>query len=146
ADTFTNNWAYHPFRTPRGTSTLDANGGSWLGKRVIVTPGGDYLFETIWKDTAVIRTQAKVGERWMFHNDSSNRHYMADVTSMEVMLVAGNADSVKRITISAFENDIPNPADSFDGSEIILSKTHGFAQTFDLYMFPYHPHYSDTIS
>ena len=138
---------YYPFRTPRGLSsgTLTSS-GSWLGRKVTANTDGTYLFETIWKDTAVIKTQAAVGDSWMFHNDSSNRHYMAELISVDMMNVAGQPDSVKKIVITAFENNLPNPADSFDGAEIILSKTYGFAQSIDLYMFPYHPYNNDTIT
>lgn len=132
-------WRYHPFRTPRGASgTLDHKGGSWLGHNVVAQPNGDFLFFTTWGDTVLIKTQAQVGDQWRFLDDSSNRHYTAKLAAMEVMDVAGNTDSVKRITINAYLNGQPNPADSFDAVDIILSKHYGFAEVFDLYFFPYH--------
>lgn len=42
---------YYPFHTPRGwydesgTGELDSNGGSWLGKKVVQYPSGDWVFD-----------------------------------------------------------------------------------------------------
>jgi len=133
---------YYPFRSARGTyvlQPLNENGGSWLGKNVIERPDGTFLFDNMWNDTVVIRTQAMSGETWMFFNDTSQIWYTATLTSIDTMTVLGSSDSVKHIRITAYRDGLINIADSINGFEMILSKEHGFIQTFDLFTFPYHP-------
>src|SRR5436309_12088894 len=55
---------YYPYHTPRGYygcgswAALDTMGGSWLGKKVIQKPNGDFLFDNMWGDTVLIKTRA----------------------------------------------------------------------------------------
>ena len=141
---------YYPFHTLRGkcyipnisghpaSGILDSNGGSWLGKKVMQKANGDFLFDNIWNDTLVIKTQAKLGDSWTLYSDTSTRFYQATVSSLDTMTILGVADSVKTISITAYNGssiDATNPINKF---KIILSKNHGFTQVFDLYTFPYH--------
>jgi hypothetical protein len=137
------NTIYYPFHTPRGNyfsnPNLDFTGGSWLGKRVIKTTDGTYYFDNIWNDTTVIKTQANVGDSWMFFNDTTSRYYMALLQSRDTMTVLGSLDSIKTILITAHDISGIVQSDPVDSFQIILSKNHGFVQIFDLYTFPYHP-------
>lgn len=140
---------YYPFRTIRGTYVrcerfglyepiLDSNGGCWLGKKVIQQADGTYLFDNLWNDTVVIKTQANVGDTWNFFNDTSKFSYRASVTSVGTMTILGSMDSIKRIAIYADSNEASYPADPVNNFEIILSKNNGFVKVIDLYTFPYH--------
>lgn len=137
---------YYPFKTPRGyydfnTTQLDSNGGSWVGGKVIAQNNGNYLFDNFWGDTAIIKTQAALGDQWTFYQHLLSPYsYRAQVTGIDTMSFLGYTDSVKKIKISAYNGVNLNPSDSMHNFEIILSKSHGFVQTFDIYMFPYHPH------
>ena len=133
---------YHPFRTVRmlnyWMSAVDSNGGSWLGKNVVAQPGGSFLFDNIYGDTVLIETMANVGDNWMFYNDTTNNYYTATISSIDTMTILGNPDSIKRITLTAYVNGVYAPSDSFDNTELVLSKNYGFVQAIDLYNFPYH--------
>ncbi len=134
---------YYPFHTVRGTygyhlPSLDTNGGSWLGKKVIQEADGTFLFDNYWGDTVVIRTQANVGDTWMLYNDTTYWYYTATMTSKGIMTVLGVPDSEKTIKITAYKNGNINIADPLNDLNIIITKNHGFAQVCDLYMFPMH--------
>jgi hypothetical protein len=140
-----NNTVYYPFHTARGhylanpyAPALDSTGGSWLGKKVIKASDGTYYFDNIWHDTCVIKTQANVGDSWVFFNDATTRYYMALLQSVDTMTVLGNIDSIKTILITAHDINGIITADPVDSFQIFLSKNHGFVQIFDLYTFPYH--------
>ena len=154
--------AYYPFHTTRGVNygfptyaTLDTNTGSWLGKTVLKLSDGTFLFDNMWQDTIVIRTQAQVGDSWIFYNDTTPQYYRATVVSADTMTVAGIVDSIKTISISAYNTGGPDPANPLNNFRIVLSKNHGFADVFDLYTFPYrrpdtvgyssHDYYQDYI-
>jgi hypothetical protein len=139
---------YYPYRSARVVGynydysvfplTTDFDGGSWLGKRVIKQNNGTWLFDNIWNDTVVIKSQAAVGDAWPFFNDVTNISYIATVTSIDTMTVLGSVDSVKTIQITADTAGIPRTWDPVNNFQIKLSKDHGFVQAIDLYTFPYH--------
>ncbi|MDR3679389.1 MAG: T9SS type A sorting domain-containing protein [Flavipsychrobacter sp.] len=138
-----NTTVYYPFHTARGTygyqlPSLDTNGGSWLGKRVVQEPDGTFLFDNYWGDTVIIKTQANVGDTWMLYNDTTHWYYTATMTSKGIMTVLGVPDSEKTIKIAAYKNGSINTADPLNDLNIIITKNHGFAQVCDLYMFPMH--------
>jgi hypothetical protein len=143
----------YPFRSPRGPYMsagwgifLDTNGGSWLGKEVIVRQDGSTLFDTYWGDTVVIQSSATMGSSWVFYNDTSGRHYLATVTSIDTMTLLGALDSVKTITIGAYSGQNINTSDVMHNKTIVLSKDHGLVKTFSLYLFPFHPPHLQNIS
>lgn len=133
---------YYPFHTVRGNylsgSTLDSNGGSWLGKKVIQKTDGTFLFDNIWNDTVIIKTQAHTGDSWAFYTDTTLLHYLATVTSEDTMTVLGSLDSIKTIRINAYNGSGLDPTDSLNNFQVILSKNKGFVKVFDLQTFPYH--------
>ena len=141
--TFADSTIYYPFHTPRGSYTtppftLDNNGGSWLGKRVLQLNDGTFIFDSYWNDSVIIKTQANVGENWVFYSDVSSLYYKATVVAIDTMTVLSSIDSVKIILITS-ENGIgPVHTDPVDSFRIILSKANGFVQIFDLFTFPYH--------
>ena len=137
---------YYPYHTARTShyagipsgQIIDTNGGSWLGKKVIQLADGTFLFDNIWHDTTVIKTQANVGDSWVFFNDTTSVYYVASVTSLDTMTVLGVLDTIKTITITADSGGASWPVDPVNNFQIKLSKNNGFVQVFDLYTFPYH--------
>ncbi len=135
---------YYPFHTSRGTyssssfSNLDTTGGSWLGKHVLQLSNGTFIFDDNWNDSVIIKTQANLGDSWVFYQDSGDVYYKASVISIDTLTMAGIFDTVKSIQINAYIGSAVYTSDSVNGMQIILSKNHGFYQVPDLYTFPYH--------
>ena len=138
---------YYPFHTPRGVydgpplvvlPPLDSTGGSWLGKRVLQLNDGTFIFDDNWHDSVIIKTQATLGDSWVFYQDTSSVYYTARVVSIDTMSVLGTLDTVKTILINAYNGTSLIATDPENGFQILLSKNHGFLQVFDLYTFPYH--------
>jgi len=137
---------YYPFHTPRGAyddtthlpNALDTNGGSWLGKKVLQKGDGTFLFDNYWNDSVIIKTQANIGDSWVFYSDISSLYYKATVVNIDTMTVLGAIDSVKTIMITANNGAGIVANDALDSFNIILSKNNGFVQVSDLYTFPYH--------
>ena len=150
AKTFADSIVYYPYHTPRGrylqNPALDSTGGSWLGKRVLQLNDGTFLFDNIWNDTVVIKTQAHAGDNWIFYNDTTKLFYQAEVLTEDTMTVLGSVDSIKRILITARNTAGIVTTDPANGFQVILSKNNGFVQAFDLYTFPYHAPDSGYIS
>jgi hypothetical protein len=144
--TYPDSTVYFPFRTQRGPYLgsgtgifpVDMNGGCWLGKRITELADGTALFENIWQDSVVIKTQAGLGDTWIFYQDTSNVYYQAEITSLSTQVIYGTTDSVKTISIKAFDRDTGFvPSDPVNGLQIILSKNYGFYSVFDIYLFPH---------
>ena len=130
---------FHPFRSPRNYyQTLDNNGGSWLGKHVTRLANGTFLFDNLWNDTVIIRSQAMLNETWTMYDDATSTNYSATLTSVDTMTILGLLDSIKTITINAFDGSQSLISDPLDNKQIVLSKAHGIVQTMDLFTFPAH--------
>ncbi len=147
-------YPFHSFRAksyllggaPGSTRSLDSNGGSWLGKKVVEKTDGTFLFDDVWHDTVVIKTRANVGDTWKFYDDTTQVSYNATLTSLDTMTVLGILDSVKTITISADSAGVVRFLDPVNNFKIKLSKNHGFVDAIDLYTFPFHfPNQYDKI-
>jgi hypothetical protein len=142
--TYADSVVYYPFHTPRGryynwsSTALDSTGGSWLGKHVVQLGDGTFLFDNLWGDTIIIKSQASVGDSWVFCRDTSSLYYRADLVAKDTMTVLGTLDSVKTVLITARRGSSIVTTDMVDSFQIILSKNNGFVQVFDLYTFPYH--------
>ena len=152
--TYADSTIYYPFHTPRGRyhsfsgggAIFDSTGSSWVGGRVLAYADGTFLFNTFLHDTVVIKTQANVGDSWVFYNDTTALYYRADVIANDTMTVAGSMDSIKRILITARNASGIVAGDPVDSFQMVLSKDHGFVQVFDLFMFPYHTPDSATVA
>jgi len=137
---------YYPYHTPRGSYditgtaqlSLDTKGGSWLGKEVRQLSDGTFIFDSYWNDSVTIKTQANIGDSWVFYKDSGRLWYQATLVSKDTMTVLSKPDSVEIIRISAYDGSARVTSDSLDNFNVLLSKNNGFVQVFDLYTFPYH--------
>ena len=132
---------YVTFRTARGwknsSELADSNGACWIGKNVRAYLNGDWHFPNAAGDTIVIKTGAKPGDTWIFHRDTSSIWTEAKVISLDTQTVFGVLDSVKKIQLTVKNGNVSLPAHPISGFQITLSKTMGFAQVPDLYLFPY---------
>ncbi len=138
----------HPYRSPRCTEPLSAGssrhmdtaGASWLGRKSVLFPDGTFYTLNMWGDSIIIKTRAAIGDTWIFYHDSTKRRYLAEVTGKSVMSVLGGpADSIRRISIYAYDDTGLVPSDPLNNFELIITGNSGFYQIFDLYTFPYHP-------
>ena len=136
---------YYPNHTPRGpyslsggTLSLDSNGGSWLGKKVLQKSDGTFIFDSYWNDSVIIKTHSNIGDSWIFYKDSGSRYYTATLIAIDTMTVLSSPDSVQKIRINAYDTTGIVTSDPLDSFTIVLSKNNGFVQVFDLYTFPYH--------
>jgi hypothetical protein len=141
--TYADSTIYFPYHTPRGrfyftTGVTDTSMGSWLGKRVMRQNDGTFLFDNIWNDTVIIKTQAHTGDSWVMYNDTTKHYCQAAVIAEDTMTILGVVDSVKKILITARDPLGIVATDPLDSLELILSKNNGFVSVIDLYTFPYH--------
>ncbi len=146
-DTVGTNIIYHPYKSARKKCidcsvapeirVLDTFSGSWLGGNVIQENDGTFLFDNLWNDTVIIKTQATLGETWTMFDYSFPLKYTATITRLDTQTVLGVLDSIKVIQIHAYLNDVPYLIDAVEGLEFYLSKNHGFTRAIDLFTFPY---------
>lgn len=108
----------------------------WVGNAVHKSPGGIYTINNFYGDTVIINSNANLGDSWQFYNDSSSRYYIATITRTDTMTVLGALDSIKVIKVQAYSPSL-DTNDYVNNFTIILSKSNGFMQCFDLYHFPY---------
>jgi hypothetical protein len=91
----------------------------------------------MWHDTVVIKTQANVGDSWLFFRDSADIYYRAYVVSKSTRSIYGTVDSVKVLQLKAFHRDTGYiPSNPINNLKITLSKNYGFYEVFDFSLFP----------
>ncbi len=131
---------YYPFHTPRGpiNKPLNLKGASWFGSEIIALKDGTYWFFNQWQDTLELRTQAKLHEKWVCFRDTNDIYYEAEITSVDTATIKGVSDSIKTITISAYDKNGVITSAAAHGLKYIVSKHHGFYETNLIYFFPYH--------
>lgn len=118
-----------------GTCAIDTAFPCWAGPRAIQKANGDNLFFTIEGDTILFKTQASLGENWVFLK-KAGYYFEASLDSIVYSPVSGINDSVKVISLQAYNNSgnaIENP---FNQKTFRLSGNHGFASLYNLFEFP----------
>ncbi len=132
----------YPFHSPRGyyqnNQHVHIHSGSWLGKTITVLPDGTHLFDNFWGDTVIIHTQAALNDTWNIYDDNTDTFYTATVTGIDTMTVLNSIDSVKAITIHAYNSNGMLGNDPLNNERILLSKNHGLLRVCDLFVFPLH--------
>ena len=107
-------------------------------KEIIEMKNGVYWFFNNWNDTLEIRTQANLNDKWVCFHDTNDVYYEAQVTSIDTAIIKGVIDSIKVLSISAYDKNGLNTTAVAHGLEYVISKSTGFYKTRDLYFFPYH--------
>jgi len=117
-----------------GQPCLDTMAASWLGSKYIHKQDGTEYYFNSNDDTIKILTQAQVGDSWTIAY-SGNKTFIATMSSYYLTQVDGVNDVAEKFSIQAYQNGNPTQ-DWFNGKEFIMSKDHGWLQTFDLFCFP----------
>ncbi|MEI8046531.1 MAG: T9SS type A sorting domain-containing protein [Bacteroidota bacterium] len=118
-----------------GDCILDTMAPCWMGSHAIIKPNGDNIFFNREGDTIRIKTQAGLGESWVFQR-RPGFFYRATLDSLIYSSLPGKEDSVKVISLQAFSNAGTPIPDWFNQKTIRLSKNHGFAVLYSFYDFP----------
>ena len=77
---------------------------SWLGLKTVIKPNGDYLFFSTNNDTALVKSQANLGDTWRFFTMSSGYYVEATVSSIQIKSIYGVSDHVKILSFILFDN------------------------------------------
>lgn len=121
---------------PLSDGCFDTLGSSWMGKRYLhnMANGDEYFFNLV-GDTSLLKTLAQVSDTWLMATDSLGIEFQATVYADATMMIDNVLDSIKYISIQAFQGAVPITHDCND--TLILSKNHGFIRTPEWYSFPY---------
>lgn len=132
---------FYFFRSARRTGPnftadcIDTLAPTWTGTKMIRKPGGiEYYFNSV-GDTLTFLTQAPVGTTWTIGKDGLGKTYKGTIASASMATIDGSTDSVKTITIQAYQGSTAI-ADWYNSFVFQISKNHGWIKTLDLYRFP----------
>jgi len=128
--------SYNAIRDSLSGFCLDTTNGSVLGRKVIKTHDGWFYFFNYRKDTLRIKSNAIMNETWQFASLPDNGYLQAKVTGSNVNFIITGMDSVRIITLQAFNSvnsPIPHPLNL---STIKLSRSYGLSRTPDMYYVP----------
>lgn len=109
---------------------------SFLGADVYSDSAGVFYFIT--DDSLEIRIEslAEVGHSWVMFQNNSGAFFRANVENIEEGNVLGHPDSIKIISMQAY-NNIGQPVNNgYNDVRIQLSKSFGLINAIDFYLFP----------
>ncbi len=117
---------------------FSVNSGSWLGRKVILTENNEGIFYNYANRPFRILYQAALGEAWNAFSIADSYYVQAEIIAHDTMTFLGLADSVKTISLQAFNKDGDSLEMELNTFRIRLSKQYGFVSTLNFYYFPDH--------
>jgi hypothetical protein len=115
---------------------MDTLGPTWLGKGFTRKPDGTEIYKNYRNEEILIRTLSSLNDTWKITTDSSGTEIWGTISQLNVTQIDNTTDSIKEISLQAIVAGNP-VANIINGKKIILSKEHGFLNTFEFYIFPY---------
>lgn len=128
----------YPFATIQEVSAgcISPYKASWIGEKVIVKPDGANLFFNRAGDTITIKTNARLNETWIAFQRADTFRVEASVQAAELGTVLGLSDSVKTIAFRLLDQQGNTVDHALNKLKVKISKTHGFVETLNFYLFP----------
>jgi hypothetical protein len=130
------NYLYPSLRLDINNVMDTLKGDSWIGKINERNSQGEEYYYNRRNEAIVIKTLANLNDSWLFSTDSLGNTYQATISSLDTMSINGVLDSIKLISIQAY-NGTSQVMSVYNNLPIILSKSHGMVQLFEFYCFPY---------
>jgi hypothetical protein len=119
-------------------------GPSWIGKYMMTDNHGNNYFFTKENDTIHFRTNANLGESWIFALNATIR-IEAFISSTNMSIVLGVSDSIKTISFRSFNNNGNTIFHPLNSVVLNLSKNHGLINSLDFYNFSLTYYYGPDI-
>ena len=128
----------YPFATIQEVSAgcFSPYKASWLGEKVVIKTDGVNLFFNRDGDTITLKTQARLYERWIAFQRADTFRVEASVQVTELGIVLGLSDSVKTIAFRLLDQQGNTVDHALNKLKVKISKTHGFVETLNFYLFP----------
>lgn len=109
---------------------------SWIGCKVVLSETGNNYFFNRNNDSILIKTNAKPGEEWVLWQNDASYLVKARVTKHDTMSFLGLTDSVKTISLEAYNQNMEPVSLGLEGKNLQISKHFGWVKTLNFYLFP----------
>lgn len=114
----------------------DARDTNFFLSKIQLKPNDDHLIFNRVGDTIKIQTKANIGSQWILYQFPNGNYLRADLISHTYQNVLSIMDSVKTITIQAFDSGNNPVSHPFNGKNISWSKNHGLIKLYSTINFP----------
>ncbi len=108
---------------------------SWIGHEIIIKPNSENLFFNKYYEKITIKTNAMMNEAWTFYQ-SDEIIVIAEITEWDTEVFLGVEDSVKTISLQAFDINMDAIEHSINDTHLRLSKNYGLLSVLNFYLFP----------
>lgn len=128
----------YPFATIQAVSKYcySPYKASWIGEKVVIKPDGANLFFNREDGIITLKTQARLNETWIAFQRADTFRVEARVQAAELGTVLGINDSVKTIAFRLLDQQGNMVDHALNKLKVKISKTHGFVETLNFYLFP----------
>ena len=111
-------------------------GASWAGSKIKIFNNGLTQFYNRNGDTLVVNANASLNEEWIMARFEDFSTIKAKVISVDTMTFLGLTDSVKTITFSKYNGEMPIVDNALAALKIQLSKNYGIITSPNFHLFP----------
>jgi len=109
---------------------------TWFGSSVRFEDGMAQ-FQNIYEKPIFVKYHSNINEPWLFYTYENGEYIESMVSELaEIDILEGLTDSVKYISFQTYNSQGEAIASFFNDKQIILSKNHGFVETFIFAKFP----------
>jgi len=110
---------------------------SWIGEKILIKDNGDNYFFNRNSDSILVQTNnAQLNDSWKFYKYADASYFLATVDEVSTIELWGISDSLKHITLQFYNSNNEPEASSLNGTELIISKDHGFVKVINFRDFP----------
>lgn len=128
---------YKAFREMMNSGCVMVKHDSWLGKKIISKPGGEYLFYNDSNQVIRFLSKALLNQTWTMYTYSNGDYIEAKITGVGKENFLSVSDSVKTVTLQAKNASGTNISNFFNQKLFKISKGHGLISGFSMLEFPY---------
>lgn len=128
----------YPFATIQEVSAYcySPSKASWIGEKVVLKADGANLFFNREGGVITLKTRARVNETWIAFQRTDTFRVEAVVQTIELGNVLGLSDSVKTIAFRVLDQQGNLVDHALNKLKVKISKTYGFVETLNFYLFP----------
>jgi len=112
------------------------DGPSWIGRKIVEKPNGDFVFFNMEDEPVTIKSQADVSESWVCYEFGVGHYVEATVESIENFEFLDISDIAKKIVFQAYFSNGTTMENGINNKYLLLSENNGLFKTVNFKVFP----------
>jgi hypothetical protein len=112
------------------------DGPSWIGRKIIEKPDGDFIFFNLENEPITIKSQAEVSENWVCYEFENGDYIEATIESVIETEFLDISDLAKKIVLLAYNANGELIEHTINNRYLLLSENYGLIRLLNFKLFP----------